>query len=166
MINKLFLSLGSNIEPKLSYLTEAIRLLNAEFDFVSASAVYRTAPVDYTAQEDFYNLCAEYETDNDDPFVVFEIIKGIEKKIGREKTFDKGPRKIDIDIIIFGEHSVNSEALNIPHREFLNRRFVLEPLMELLPEDSEYIKKYDLVNRLNSIGSQPVIKIGELKIDK
>jgi 2-amino-4-hydroxy-6-hydroxymethyldihydropteridine diphosphokinase len=166
MKNKLILSLGSNIEPRLDYLKEAILLLNAEFKFIRVSSVYETGPVDYLKQDDFYNICAEYETGADDPFELLKITKEIEKKIGRGKSIDKGPRKIDIDIIFFGNHSENTEVLMIPHKEMLKRKFVLEPLLEILPEDSEYIEKYDLVNINSGISDQKTIKIGEFKLGK
>jgi 2-amino-4-hydroxy-6-hydroxymethyldihydropteridine diphosphokinase len=167
MKNNLFLSLGSNIPPETVHLSQAVDLLNAEFKFLKISSLYKTAPVDYEDQSDFYNLCVKYETKIDDPFKILDIVKGIEREVGRKKGLAKGPRKIDIDIIFFGEYSVTADKLTIPHSRMQYRKFVLEPLIEILEifkEDSFYLKKYDLINKNKKINDQKVVKIGELKL--
>ena len=74
----------------------------------------------------------------------------------------KGPRIIDIDILFFEDIVIDSEKLSIPHKGMFNRKFVLKPLLEILPKDSAYIKKYDLIDCLKKVDNQKIVKIGEL----
>ncbi len=162
----LILSLGSNIEPKKDYLIQAINELNKYFKLKKVSSLYLTEPLEDTDQDDFINLCVNYNCDIEDPYKVLKIINNIENKIGRKRDYSrlKGPRVIDIDIIFFGEYEISNEELTIPHKSLFYRKFVLKPLVEILSEDSNYITKYKLESYLNKLKNQNVKKIGELAI--
>jgi 2-amino-4-hydroxy-6-hydroxymethyldihydropteridine diphosphokinase len=167
MINELVLSLGSNIEPRTEYLKQAICLLNDQFKLVKKSSYYETEPVDDINQANFYNMAVIYETNLDDPYKVLKIIQDIELQIGRVKDNErpKGPRKIDIDIIFFGNIIIKSQELNIPHERFSYRKFVLMPILEILDNDSKYLKSYDFSGFLDKITDQRIKLIGDLKIE-
>ena len=158
----LFLSLGSNKEPRDLFLKKAVLLLNDCFEFVRISSVYSTNPLYDTDQNNFHNLCAYYRTDIDDAFEILEISQVIENKIGRnkEKNRPKGPRNIDIDIIMYSDLKINSDNLNIPHIGLYERNFVLIPLLEIFPEDLS--EKYELKKHIDKNKGQYVEKIGEL----
>lgn len=161
--NSLYLSLGSNIEPRLKYIKNAVVLLNEVFTFVKASFIYETKALEFTEQNDFYNICILYKTEIDDPFIILNIIKDIEKKTGRHyNCVLKGPREIDIDIVFFDEKNIVSDKLKIPHEKMHERRFVLVPLLEILSKDDDFFKKYDFNKFLNDTTDQKIIKIGEL----
>jgi 2-amino-4-hydroxy-6-hydroxymethyldihydropteridine diphosphokinase len=127
----LVLALGTNLGDKKLNLENALRLLALEFTEISRSSIYVSEPVEYLNQDDFYNMVAAYTLPQLDPVEVLSIIKKIELQLGRAKTIPKGPRIIDIDIILMGEIMMISEELSIPHPNFLKRSFVCLPLLEL-----------------------------------
>jgi len=161
---ELVLSLGSNIEPKKKYLSDTIGELAGYFKIIKVSSVYKTEPLYDTEQDSFFNICVLSETDIRDPYKVLSIIQNIEKKIGRVRDIvrPKGPRIIDIDIIFFDEIDIKEEKLVIPHKSAFERKFVLKPLIEILPKASIYYKKYRLKNMIKSLKEQKIRKIGVL----
>ena len=166
--NDLFLSLGSNIEPKIDNLTNAINLLNKEFHLKRLSYVYQTEPQDDIDQAYFYNICAFYQTEIEDPFLILQKTQQIEKELGRVKDISrpKGPRLVDIDIILFRNIEISTEILSIPHKSMKKRNFVLIPLLEILNNHPIYIKEYDLRRFIKENDAQIVKKISELKIER
>lgn len=164
MKNELILSLGSNIEPRKVHLENAVKELNKFFIFNRISSLYETEAVDYIDQDDFYNICVSYFTDIEDPFLVLDKILKVENDQGRVRDVNipKGPRVIDIDILLFGEYEINTERLVIPHRNMFKRRFVLEPLAEILPKSSLFFSKYDIKCFLNKVEMQKIKVIGAL----
>jgi len=136
MTNTLFLSMGSNIEPKVDYLKKAKYLLDKKFTFIAESSIYQTNPLLDRDQPHFYNQVLFYQTTINDPFLILKIVNEIERKIGRVKdiTRPKGPRVIDIDIIFYNDLKIESDLLTIPHRSFCERNFVLIPLCEIIDD--------------------------------
>lgn len=135
---KAYLSIGSNLGDRLAMLTKSIKKLN-DTDGISVtkiSAVYETAPVGYVEQDDFLNLAAEIDTTLN-PAELLDIIHKIENKLNRVRNFNWGPRTIDIDIIDYDNQVLNTEELTLPHKEALNRAFVLIPLLEITSENFE-----------------------------
>ncbi len=127
------LSLGSNIGNRLENLKKAVRKLEGpKLNILRISSIYETEPLGFKEQEKFYNivLTAEY---SEDPSELLLEIHRIEQGLGREREFKNSPRTIDIDIITFNDQKVNSESLTIPHKEYMNRKFVLIPLAEIEP---------------------------------
>lgn len=97
-----------------------------------ASALYETAAWGKTDQPSFYNQALELETALT-PKDLLELLLAIEKKLGRQRDEKFGPRTIDIDILLYGDHICNDPQLRIPHPELQNRRFALTPLAEIGP---------------------------------
>lgn len=96
------------------------------------SHLYLTSPIG-PRQNNFINAVVKIKTDLS-PAPLLRALKDIEKRMGRKKTGKRwGPRVIDIDILLYEKRIINLKKLNIPHREMLNRRFVLEPLLEIAP---------------------------------
>lgn len=133
MITDLYLSLGSNIEPSFFYLRKALLALRGYFVIENYSKLYRTAPQDDLNQDYFFNLCVKCKTELIDPYEVLAITQKIENDIGRQKLENrpKGPRAIDIDIILLGNEKINSKTLSIPHESWKKRNFVLVPLLDV-----------------------------------
>jgi 2-amino-4-hydroxy-6-hydroxymethyldihydropteridine diphosphokinase len=128
-----YLSLGSNVGDRDANLRAALAALPpAGVQVKRLSSVYETEPVDYLSQPWFLNCVAEVET-NLDPFALLRALHSIESQMGGKKDFAKGPRKIDLDILLYGEETIDSPDLQIPHPRMLQRRFVLVPLAELAP---------------------------------
>ncbi len=126
---KVLIGIGSNIGDRKSSIIKAIgelKFCNVE----KISAVYETSPIGYSDQPDFYNLCLTAVTDIM-PFAFLSLLKNIEHKMGRTNGIRWGPRIIDLDILLFDDKLIFSKTLIVPHIEMLNRRFVLEPSIEI-----------------------------------
>jgi 2-amino-4-hydroxy-6-hydroxymethyldihydropteridine diphosphokinase len=125
-----YLSLGSNMGDRKGYLLEAIGRLRAHGLFVAISSFYETEPVEVTDQAWFLNCAVALES-RESPEKLMADILAIEKAMGRQRIEHKGPRLIDIDILLAGDAVVNTPNLTIPHPALASRRFVLEPLAEI-----------------------------------
>jgi len=118
----------------LGNLRRAISLLREEgIQIRKISSVYESSPWGYEEQEDFLNLALEVETDLP-PLELLELIKNIEKRMGRKPTFRWGPRNIDIDILLYDDISFSHPSLVIPHPHLKERLFALLPLQEIAPQ--------------------------------
>lgn len=133
MPSVVYLSLGSNVGDRESQLREAQARLGAEGRIIAASSFYETEPVGFTDQPWFLNCAVALETSATLQQLI-EAILGIEKEMGRQRLQIKGPRTIDIDILLFGDTILDSPQLTLPHPAMHYRRFVLEPLAEIAPE--------------------------------
>jgi 2-amino-4-hydroxy-6-hydroxymethyldihydropteridine diphosphokinase len=127
-----YLSLGSNLGDREANLREAVAQLKGAGSVCSFSAIYETQPVDLPNQPWFLNCVVELETGKT-PRELLTFVLSIEAAMGRLRFRDKGPRKIDIDLLLFSNRIVNEPGLQIPHPAMHERRFVLEPLTELAP---------------------------------
>lgn len=142
-----YLSLGSNLGERLVNLQAALQHLRDVGQVTAVSSVYETEPVDVTAQPRFLNCAVALETDLM-PKQFFARTQQIERELGRRRSsapasgraasanprHNKGPRTIDIDILLFGRAVMQTPGLVIPHPAMHQRRFVLEPLAEIAPE--------------------------------
>ena len=125
-----YLSLGSNLGDRPANLTTAIDRLGSLGEVIAASSFYETEPVEFAAQPWFLNCAIKMSTQKT-PRQLLEGVLEIEKEMGRERTQEKGPRIIDIDILLFGNSIIATKGLTIPHASMNGRRFVLEPLAEI-----------------------------------
>ena len=129
-----FLSLGSNLGDREAYLLEALdRLEAAGIHILRRSSIYETEPQDLPNQPWFLNLVVEVETEIF-PRLLLARAQAIELGLGRWREVSKGPRPIDIDILLFGNYVIRTRELQVPHPRMSERRFVLEPLAELAPD--------------------------------
>lgn len=129
-----YLGLGSNIGDREDHLQQALdRINSAAVRVRRVSSVYETAPRDVPNQPAFLNLVAEVESDLL-PMSLLRRANAIERELGRQRVVVKGPRTVDIDILLYGTAIVRTPQLTIPHERMHERRFVLEPLAELAPD--------------------------------
>lgn len=127
------MSLGSNVGDRAANLRRAIAALGgAGVRVTKTSSFYETEPLDYKEQPWFLNCAVEAETDLA-PLELLHALRGIETSMGSKKEFAKGPRLIDLDILLYGEETVATPELQVPHPRMQQRRFVLEPLAEIAP---------------------------------
>lgn len=133
MSNLVYLSLGANVGDRTSYIREAITRLGSVGRVVAVSSFYETEPVEFTDQAWFLNLAVALET-TEMPNPLMAALLSIEREMGRQRTQEKGPRTVDIDILLFGDTTMDSRELTIPHPAMQHRRFVLEPLAEIASE--------------------------------
>lgn len=132
MATMVYLSLGSNLGPREAHLRDALDRLRAIGRVTAISSLYETEPVEFTDQPWFLNCAAALETDQTLQQLMISILR-IEEIMGRQRVQTKGPRLIDIDILLFGDVVLNSPQVTIPHPAMHERRFVLEPLAEIAP---------------------------------
>jgi 2-amino-4-hydroxy-6-hydroxymethyldihydropteridine diphosphokinase len=133
MPNLAYLSLGSNVGAREAHLRDAQVRLEATGRVVAVSSFYETEPVEFTQQPWFLNCALALET-SQTPQQLMAAILRLEEEMGRRRAQKKGPRSIDIDILLFGDVIMDSNDLTIPHAAMHQRRFVLEPLAEIAPE--------------------------------
>jgi 2-amino-4-hydroxy-6-hydroxymethyldihydropteridine diphosphokinase len=129
-----YLGLGSNLGRRAANLARARRLLERSgAEVVRVSSVYETEPVDYADQPWFLNQVLEVRSELD-PLGFFRLAKSVEIGMKRVPTVAKGPRTIDIDILLAGELVIDSPELIVPHPRLHLRNFVLVPLAEIAQE--------------------------------
>ncbi len=133
MEKTVYLSLGSNIGEREGNLRAAIEKLSQLGELTAVSSFYETEPVDVKAQPWFLNCAIAIRTKLM-PKLFLSKIQMIEQRMGRRRIQPKGPRNIDIDILLFGNSVVSTPELRIPHPAMQERRFVLEPLAEIAAE--------------------------------
>jgi 2-amino-4-hydroxy-6-hydroxymethyldihydropteridine diphosphokinase len=132
-------ALGSNLESRFgdreANLREAIRRIAALGEVRAVSSFFDTEPVGYLAQPRFLNGALVMETELG-PVDLLRGLLGVERAMGRERdgAVAKGPRVIDLDLLLFGDVMMATEELTLPHPEMVERRFVLEPLAEVAGE--------------------------------
>lgn len=156
------ISVGTNLGDKKQNIENAINAINniPYTDVIKVSSIYQTEPVGFLRQDDFYNivLCVESKFE---PHEMLGICMGIESGFGRIRGLKNGPRILDLDLILAENQEINTANLIVPHPRYHERRFVLEPLLEIFPSgeafginferyinkiDGQYIEKIDIVD--------------------
>ena len=135
MANNIFLGLGSNQGERIDFLRKAIHQIdNDEYCSVEKiSSIYETKPYGVKEQDNFFNVVIKINSSYS-LSELFQRLKLMEKEIGKMKLFRWGPREIDIDILFFDDLVYSDDKIIIPHKDFLNREFVLKPMQEISPE--------------------------------
>jgi 2-amino-4-hydroxy-6-hydroxymethyldihydropteridine diphosphokinase len=130
-----YISLGSNLDDRAGNLLLGIRgMLDAGLEVTRLSQIYETEPVETFRQPLFLNMVAELKINAlSNPAEVMTQLLQVEQSLGRTRDSVKGPRTIDLDLLLYGELVVNTKLLALPHPRFHLRRFVLVPLAELCP---------------------------------
>src|SRR5579862_8224999 len=128
-----YLSLGSNVGDREQNLRTAIAKLGELGEVIAVSSFYETEPVEFTQQPWFLNCAVAVRTELM-PKLFLAKIQAIEQEMGRRRVQPKGPRTLDIDILLFGNSVINAQQLEVPHPSMHERRFVLAPLVEIAPE--------------------------------
>jgi len=162
-LKKVFLSLGSNLGNRRKNLTAALEGIERESIHITArSSIYETEPQDVTDQPWFLNMVVHCET-HYLPVQLLAAVQRVEHTLGRVRTGRprRGPRIIDIDILLFGTVALRNERLTIPHPRMLERRFVLEPLLEIAPTLRDPITGETLSKRLSLVQNQGLRKGGD-----
>jgi 2-amino-4-hydroxy-6-hydroxymethyldihydropteridine diphosphokinase len=129
-----FVGIGSNLGDRETNLRQAIELLSAEdgIDVVALSEIRETEPVGPIEQEPFLNGAVKLETSLT-PRELLERLLSVESRLGRVRDERWGPRTIDLDLLLYGDLSIEEPGLTVPHPRLHERRFALEPLADLDP---------------------------------
>jgi 2-amino-4-hydroxy-6-hydroxymethyldihydropteridine diphosphokinase len=128
-----FIGLGANLGDREATLRQALDLLAAEpgVELRAVSTFRETDPVGYRNQPRFLNAAAKLETTLS-PRELLDRMLAVERALGRERTGPRfGPRTIDLDLLLYGDETIDAPGLQVPHPRLHERRFALEPLAEL-----------------------------------
>ncbi|MCL5669957.1 MAG: 2-amino-4-hydroxy-6-hydroxymethyldihydropteridine diphosphokinase [Acidobacteria bacterium] len=153
-MKQVYLSFGSNLGSPLENIKKALGALpTVGIEVRRVSSFYRTEPVDFRRQPWFVNCVAEVATDLM-PLQLLKALQRIEWALGRRKVIDKGPRMIDIDILLYENVVVQSRPLSIPHERLSHRKFVLVPLRELAANLRHPVTQRTVLEMLNETPDQ------------
>ena len=150
MIEIAFLSLGSNLGDRAGNLRSAIAQLGEAGEVCAVSSIYETQPVDVPDQGWFLNCVVAIKTKKS-PRELLQFALEIEARMGRLRLRDKGPRSIDIDILLIGDCIIDEPGLTVPHPAMHLRRFVLEPLEEIAPDAWNAVLKSTAMELLGTL---------------
>lgn len=154
-----YIALGSNLGNRVENLLLAREYIaSPHVRLTRASSIYETAPRDIVDQPWFLNQVVAAETTLFPRQLLARLLR-IEHEMGRQRTIAKGPRVIDLDILLFGDAVIHTAGLEIPHPRMAERRFVLEPLAELAPALRPPRNNYTVQEMLNKVMDQPVRRI-------
>jgi 2-amino-4-hydroxy-6-hydroxymethyldihydropteridine diphosphokinase len=130
-----YIGLGANLEDRAGHLRRALHRLEADgkLRVTAVSPVYETAARIVEDQPDFLNACAKVETTLPADKLMGRML-AVEESLGRRRRRDKGARKIDLDLLLYGSDTVEQPELTVPHPGLVERRFVLVPLADLAPD--------------------------------
>ncbi len=130
---KAVVALGANLDNPQAAMDMAVALLAEATDLLAVSAFHQTKPVGGPAQPDYLNAVCIIDSELP-PHDLLSVLQGIEKSMGRVRAEKWGPRIIDLDLITYGEIVSEDSHLELPHPRAHERRFVLEPWLEIDPE--------------------------------
>ncbi len=134
-VSGIYLGLGSNLKDPPEQIRRAVEIV-ADVPGIllrRRSSLYRTPPMDGSAQPDYWNAVIEIQAALD-PFELLATCQGIEAALGRTRGVHWGPRTIDFDLLVYADRRFESERLTLPHPGLAERAFVLYPLLELAPD--------------------------------
>jgi 2-amino-4-hydroxy-6-hydroxymethyldihydropteridine diphosphokinase len=133
-VTEAVIGLGSNVGDRLAWIRKGVEALRASevADIVRVSSVFETAPIG-PPQPDFLNAAVLISTEVSAPQLLDEL-KKIETTLGRSRGDRWGPREIDLDLLLFGDESIEGGVLQVPHPRLLSRAFALIPLLEVFPD--------------------------------
>ena len=135
MNNVAYIGIGSNVGVQINKIDFAVELIdeNPYCEVTAVSSIYESVPYGKIEQEDFFNAVIKIKT-YFEPKELFNFLKSVEIQVGRKLAEKWGPREIDLDILFFNDLIYSDEEITIPHKDMLNRDFVLVPLNEIAPE--------------------------------
>ncbi len=131
-MSETYLALGSNLGDRKQYLVNAVNYLKSIGVLLLNAGLYETGAYGFTEQPAFLNSALLLDT-HLNPLDLLNQLKNIENMTGRKQRHRWGPREIDLDIIFYENQVIQTRELTIPHPDFQNRRFVLQPLMDIAP---------------------------------
>ena len=167
IVRTTYLSLGSNLGNKLDNLQQTVNLIAKEIGSIAKiSSVYKTASWGFES-DDFYNICVQVSTSLN-PENLLKAIHKIELSLGRKRNSDKtyNARTIDIDVLLFDNEIIFSKELIVPHKEMLNRKFVMVPLVEIAPNFIHPIEKQQIQVCLTNCTDKCDIENTHLKLNR
>ncbi|WP_420128294.1 2-amino-4-hydroxy-6-hydroxymethyldihydropteridine diphosphokinase [Longimicrobium sp.] len=161
--NEVLLGLGANEGEPVAQLAAAVQALSAVVRIGGVSSVWRSEPVGFAEQADFYNVVVRGWTGLEPP-ALLAAAQGVEAALGRRRSFANAPRTMDVDLLAYGERVMRTAELTLPHPRLHLRGFVLYPLVEVAPEWThpvllrtarELLSSADALERVERVGALP-----------
>jgi 2-amino-4-hydroxy-6-hydroxymethyldihydropteridine diphosphokinase len=161
-MERILIAIGSNLGDSVQICVAAIERLRKHPDLqvLGTSSLYRTSPLMHADQPWFINGVVLGETALL-PQDLLRVIQEMEQDFGRDRQIRWGPRTLDLDLLAYGDHEVNLPELTIPHPQLHQRRFVLEPLLEIAPDwvhPTLNVSVRDLLHRLSDEGGNQEVQ--------
>ena len=167
MPETIYLGLGSNVGDSPKILRQAVSALKEGLSEVRVSSLWLSAPRYVVDQAPFYNLAVEAKSDFA-PKELLAFTSAVEARFGRDRSVErpKGPRSLDIDILLVGDRLIESESLIVPHPGMEERKFVLLPLVELVRDLRNPRTGRRFLDSLAALGPQGIYLVGERDYDR
>jgi 2-amino-4-hydroxy-6-hydroxymethyldihydropteridine diphosphokinase len=158
---KAFIGLGSNLGDREANIRQALQFLEQlpETTIVRGSSLYDTEPVGVSDQPNFLNGVVQIETHLAPRQLLWNLML-IERRLGRVRTQQWGPRVIDLDLLLYGEEVVDEDDLQVPHPLMTQRSFVMVPLVEIEPLLVHPVTNQTMLSILQRLGADPLVKHG------
>jgi 2-amino-4-hydroxy-6-hydroxymethyldihydropteridine diphosphokinase len=144
-------ALGSNLGERAAHLNHAVARLRALLGGLRVSRFYDTIPVGATGPQPLFLNAAAVGATAMPARELLERLLAIENERGRERPYPNAPRSLDLDLLLFGEATIDEPGLVVPHPRFRERRFVLEPLAEIAPDMKDPVTGKTVAELLKSI---------------
>ncbi|MCB1561521.1 MAG: 2-amino-4-hydroxy-6-hydroxymethyldihydropteridine diphosphokinase [Xanthomonadales bacterium] len=155
----IYIALGSNQDEPVIQIDRALATLDAHPDIrvAAVSRLYRTPPWGVTEQPPFVNAAARLDTALE-PGVLLDVLIAVEQAAGRRRQLRWGPRSLDLDLLLYGDRSLDSKRLQLPHPRMHQRAFVLVPLLDIAPdlEIAPHGRAADLLLTLDRSGIEAI----------
>ena len=163
MRKEVFIGLGSNLGDRMENLRKAIReLSNSSMEIQMVSSVYESLPMNSPpGSRPFFNAVINGLTGLS-PLVLLKFLQGIERRLGRVWHDPNAPRRIDLDILLYGNENFQTDALVVPHPKMLERSFVLIPLKEIAPDFLHPVVSKTFCQLAQNIGKEGLLQIQKL----
>ena len=158
------IGLGSNLGDRAQHIAEAVAALSDLGSRLRVSSLYETAAIGGPRQGDYLNAVAVIDTEMPARALLERCLE-IERESGRERRERWGPRTLDLDLLFYGDERINDTDLTVPHPRMTERRFVLEPLLEVWP-DAALPDGTPLAEFRSAIADQEVRKVEALVPDR
>ena len=156
---KAYVALGSNLGDRAGNLLLGVRgMMEAALCICRLSSIYETEPISEVEQPPFLNMIAEIGTPLPTPEQVMARLLRIEFLLGRIREMKDGPRTIDLDLLLYGDHESDTEFLRLPHPRMHERRFVLEPLVEVAPQLIHPVLKCTAAELLEKVEDKSAVR--------
>jgi 2-amino-4-hydroxy-6-hydroxymethyldihydropteridine diphosphokinase len=152
------IGIGANLGDARGNVADALVRLKRQSGcrLVAASSMWRTAPID-SSGDDYINAVALLDTDLD-PFALLATLHAIETAHGRERPYRNAPRTLDLDLLLYGDEIIHTQALTVPHARMHERAFVLAPLLEIAP-DTAIPGRGRAADFLSSVADQAIVRL-------
>ena len=160
-----FIGIGSNMGDKRQYIASAMESMKEKCNILKISPLYETEPVGYKSQQWFLNCAAKIQTKLS-PHDILEFLAAIEKKLGRVRTINNGPRTIDLVILFYDDEIINTQDLQIPHPRAHERLFVLMPLNDIEPNLMHPVLRKRIFELTESLKSPEEVRKSKIHLSK